>query len=226
MQTASRDIALFPVEKIDYPYATSTVFSAPSLTEDAADEKIGDLLVVDYRYARFALDPRTGLFSMIRLVSLRLPGAERSIICHSGWRDSTWSSLAAIQNGLTPSVRAQRSILFGQNSLDIQGKSAVSLLIDEVRDLCCICSGVLMERVGPDHSPFLHLSNCEHSSVVIRRLLLLCVLYRFDFSHQHCNHFDRYEEGRFPVCLRRTVIEACFLDDCTDEGDVAIHLSS
>ena len=57
--------------KINYPYDTSTVFG-PSPTEDAIDEKIGDLLVVDYRYARFALDPRTGLFSMIRLVPLYL----------------------------------------------------------------------------------------------------------------------------------------------------------
>jgi len=61
------------VEKIDYPYDTSTVFNAPLGTEVALDEKIGDLLVVDYRYARFALDPRTGLFSMVRLVSLYLP---------------------------------------------------------------------------------------------------------------------------------------------------------
>jgi cation-transporting ATPase 13A2 len=68
-QTAYRDIALFPVEKIDYPYDTSTVFNAPPSTEDTPDEKIGDLLIVDYRYARFALDPRTGLFSMVRLVS-------------------------------------------------------------------------------------------------------------------------------------------------------------
>ena len=71
-QTAYRDVALFPVEKIDYPYDTSTVFNAPSTAEDAADEKIGGLVVVDYRYARFALDPRTGLFSMIRLVLSRL----------------------------------------------------------------------------------------------------------------------------------------------------------
>lgn len=71
-QTAYRDVALFSVEKIDYPYNTSTVFNVPSTTEGTADQKIGDLVVVDYRYARFALDPRTGLFSMIRLVLLYL----------------------------------------------------------------------------------------------------------------------------------------------------------
>ena len=84
MQTAYRDIALFPVEKIDYPYDTSTVFSVPSPTVD--DEKIRELLVVDYRYARFALDPRTGLFAMIRLVSLYLPLRDRELT-------SCWKSL-------------------------------------------------------------------------------------------------------------------------------------
>ena len=71
-QTAYRDIALFPVEKIYYPYSTSTVFNAPLATEGAADEEVGNLLIVDYRYARFALDPRTGFFSMVRSVSLYL----------------------------------------------------------------------------------------------------------------------------------------------------------
>jgi hypothetical protein len=68
------------VEKIEYPYDTSTVFGAPSLADDAADEKIGDLLVVDYRYARFALDPRTGLFNMIRLVLPYLQDARHSLL--------------------------------------------------------------------------------------------------------------------------------------------------
>jgi len=71
VQTAYRDIALFPVVKINYPYDISSVFG-PSPTEDTTDERISDLLVVDYRYARFALDPRTGLFSMIRFVPLYL----------------------------------------------------------------------------------------------------------------------------------------------------------
>ena len=74
MKTAYRDIALFPVAHMDYPYSIASVFSTapdpsqllpkyrPSLT-------IGSLTYVDYRYNRFALDPRTGLFGMIRYVS-------------------------------------------------------------------------------------------------------------------------------------------------------------
>lgn len=179
------------MKKIDYPYDTSTVFNPLSLAEDVADEKIGDLLVVDYRYARFALDPRTGLFSMIRLVFLYLQDNIYSPLCDSHWRDSSWNGLGAIQNGLTPSVRTQRSMLFGQNTLDIQGKSTVSLLIDEVcahRYIYSVKS--LKKRVASDHPPFLHLPNCEHSSVVIGRLLLLRILYRIDFRCQHYHHFD------------------------------------
>ena len=74
-KTAYRDIALFPVGHIEYPYPISTVFSAapdpsqmlplyrPSLI-------VGTLTYLDYRYNRFTLDPRTGLFSMIRSVQI------------------------------------------------------------------------------------------------------------------------------------------------------------
>ena len=73
MKTSYRDIALFPVGHMDYPYAIVTAFSAspdptqllpqyrPSLT-------VGTLTYIDYRYNRFALDPRTGLFGMLRCV--------------------------------------------------------------------------------------------------------------------------------------------------------------
>lgn len=183
------------MEKIDYPYDTSTVFNAPPATEAAVDEKIGDLLIVDYRYARFALDPRTGLFSMVRLVSFYFSHAERSLVGDSSWRDSSWNGLASIQSGLPPSVRTQRSVLFGSNTLDIQGKSTVSLLIDEVRSIHQL--SLLDSRdLTTGHSPVLRIPNCEHSPVVPGRLLLLCLLHRLDFGYQHCDHFDRYQEGR------------------------------
>ena len=54
----------------------TTVFSTPpdpaqflpKYRTGDADARIGTLTYVDYRYNRFALDPRTGLFSMIRSV--------------------------------------------------------------------------------------------------------------------------------------------------------------
>ncbi|KAL7281025.1 hypothetical protein ACG7TL_004327 [Trametes sanguinea] len=48
------------------------------------------------------------------------------------WRDSSWTGLGSVQNGLRKDVQAQRMSLFGPNLIDIEGKSTLSLLIDEV----------------------------------------------------------------------------------------------
>ena len=81
-ETPYRDISLFTMKILDYPYPLSTVFSsaviAPpkpasiaessrsSMRENNTDELLHELKVVDYRYARYALNPRTGLFGMVR----------------------------------------------------------------------------------------------------------------------------------------------------------------
>lgn len=69
-KSAYRDIALFPVVKINYPYHVTTVFpphvELPLPDLGLVDGMLDHLLAVDYRYARFALDPRNGLFSMVR----------------------------------------------------------------------------------------------------------------------------------------------------------------
>lgn len=60
--------------RIKYPYKASTVFSdpnppfLPTEVNGRTDETIEELTIVDYRYARFALDSRTGLFSLVRYV--------------------------------------------------------------------------------------------------------------------------------------------------------------
>ncbi|KAG6903012.1 hypothetical protein C0995_007445 [Termitomyces sp. Mi166 len=79
------------------------------------DNNLCRLLVVDYRYSRFALDPRTGLFYMIR-----------------DWRDPSVITLASVQSGIEESLRKQRFLLFGRNEIEIQAKSTISLLVDEV----------------------------------------------------------------------------------------------
>ena len=84
-QTAYRDITLFPILILKYPYPTSTAF--PAAVEDHNSQRLSrvpstsslfkangigehqmleELIVVDYRYSRFILDPRTGLFRMLR----------------------------------------------------------------------------------------------------------------------------------------------------------------
>ncbi|KAI0351056.1 Ca-transporting ATPase [Trametes cingulata] len=124
VETAYRDIALFELRRIRYPYPITTVFStAPDPSQllptargsRSEGDSLDTLTYIDYRYNRFALDPRTGLFSMIR-----------------DWRDTSWAGLGSVQNGLRKDVHTQRMTLFGPNLIDIEGKSTLSLLIDEV----------------------------------------------------------------------------------------------
>jgi len=71
---------LLPIQVLKYPYHISTVFPhtapidqgteavGPAKDYDVRDGMLSRLLVVDYRYTRFAVDPRTGLFHMVRFV--------------------------------------------------------------------------------------------------------------------------------------------------------------
>ncbi|KAG1716644.1 hypothetical protein ID866_522 [Astraeus odoratus] len=130
VESAYRDITLFPIKHLPYPYERSSVFpnvspdieglprntqipKANSYDNDGSDI-IGDLLIVDYRYSRFVLDPNTGLFSTLR-----------------DWRDPSWSNIHSVQHGPPQRTRRQRQTLFGSNLVDIEGKSTISLLLDE-----------------------------------------------------------------------------------------------
>ena len=48
------------------------------------------------------------------------------------WRDPSWTGVRSVQEGLPQSTKIQRLALFGDNIIDIEGKSVTSLLIDEV----------------------------------------------------------------------------------------------
>ncbi|KAF8919770.1 hypothetical protein CPB85DRAFT_1373089 [Mucidula mucida] len=121
VESAYRDISIFPIRTINYHYSINTVFSeepgAPLLkaSNGASEPNMEILHFLDYRYSRFALDPRTGLFSMIR-----------------EWTDRSWLTVAGVQGGLDGDVRTQRSTLFGPNTIDIEAKSTTSLLADEI----------------------------------------------------------------------------------------------
>ncbi|GLB37530.1 putative P5-type ATPase cation transporter [Lyophyllum shimeji] len=135
VESAHRDITLNQVRSLHYPFPIGTVFPFPVSPNQvptgealssiidrskkngivSEDNMLQRLMVVDYRYSRLSLDPRTGLFTMIR-----------------DWRDPSITSSAALQNGLDESTRKRRLILFGNNVIDIEGKSTLSLLIDEV----------------------------------------------------------------------------------------------
>ncbi|KAF8161197.1 P-type ATPase [Crassisporium funariophilum] len=128
VESSYKAIMLLPIQILKYPYHISTVFSSTLPTIPGTDTvkptneayRVRDgilsfLLVVDYRYTRFAVDPRTGLFNMVR-----------------DWRDPSCTGLVSIQHGLDEATKQQRHIIFGKNEIDIEGKSTVSLLVDEV----------------------------------------------------------------------------------------------
>lgn len=207
-KSPNRDLALFPVRSIDYQYHVTTVFPQAISTDQVTtsytlssifarsqsngivseDNILQRLLIVDYRYSRFALDPRSGLFTMVRSVT--------DLIQHSlsqtfsrDWRDPLVTSLSSIQSGVAGSNRKQRLLLFGNNEIEIESKSTISLLIDEVWTISLILLNLKFWHLSiSGYSSFLCFPNCEHRLVDAWRLLLLCFLHRINIYRHHHGH--------------------------------------
>lgn len=104
-------------------------------------------------------------------------------VIHRDWHDFEWKSVLEAQDGLDTPTRRQRSALFGPNLVDIQSKSTVSLLLDEVgfllfEDIC-----IVTQPIDTDYTSLLCISNCEYYSMVYGQLLLLCILHRPYIHH-------------------------------------------
>lgn len=56
-----------------------------------------------------------------------------------------------MQNGLEEPIRQQRLTLFGKNEIDIEGKSTLSLLVDEVGPLAFILHPVVLTLAPHSH---------------------------------------------------------------------------
>ncbi len=94
-----------------------------------------------------------------------------------------------MKNGLEGPQRQQRLALFGPNVIDIEGKSIISLLVDEVSCVLYVTLELSTDfEIG--HPPFLRLPDRQHHPVVIGRLLLLCLLHRVDLVREH--HHNPY----------------------------------
>jgi hypothetical protein len=100
------------------------------------------------------------------------------------WRDHSWTGVVSVKNGLEGHLRQQRLTLFGSNAIDIEGKSIISLLVDEV-SFGLYVTLELSTDLEIGHPPFLRLPDRQHHIVVIGRLLLLCVLHRVDLIREH-----------------------------------------
>ncbi|KAJ1950299.1 hypothetical protein FBU59_000746, partial [Linderina macrospora] len=112
-------IANVPVQRRFYGGSLESIFG--SLTrkgplQDHNDDIVNNLTMFSHMYYRFVYHPYLEKY---------LPNA-----C---WMDSQWTRAPAnIRAGLTYDVRDLRSTIFGDNSIDIEEKSTVRLLFDEV----------------------------------------------------------------------------------------------
>ncbi|SOV01783.1 related to YPK9 - vacuolar protein with a possible role in sequestering heavy metals [Ustilago sp. UG-2017a] len=89
--------------------------SALPMLSGVQTEQLMELSFFDYRYTRFALHPPSGRLRMIK-----------------DWRDPLWTSLPAINNGITFDAEKDRTTIFGKNAIEIKAKSTWQLLVDEV----------------------------------------------------------------------------------------------
>jgi len=137
------------VRRIPYPHRASTVFPSYSTSTkvnsngsssiNSEDFLLENLLLIDYRYAKFALDPTSGSFRVVKCARRSLCWLNLLLIYENrDWRDHSWTGVGSVKNGLEGPLRQQRFTLFGPNVIDIEGKSVVSLLVDEVSFVLCI----------------------------------------------------------------------------------------
>ncbi|PKI84272.1 hypothetical protein MVES_001852 [Malassezia vespertilionis] len=111
--------SVFPPSSMDPPctYAQFQAMQQEPISEQSpeAGEAIVDLIMFEYRYARFALHPPSGRFRLI-----------------IDWRDTTWNSVARMRQGLKSDLEREREQIFGPNVIEIAAKSTWELLVGEV----------------------------------------------------------------------------------------------
>lgn len=79
------------------------------------DPILPDLRFVDYRYVRFCYQPIEDKFM------------------HTGdWKDPSWRNVKSLREGLDADERDRREQVFGPNVIDINQKSTIQIMIDEV----------------------------------------------------------------------------------------------
>lgn len=108
------------IVKSQYGHPVSTVFGSTRKDRlrdyDENDDPIMiQLRFLDYRYVRFCFNPLKDKF----------------VLC-GNWKDPNWTKVRSVRGGLDVDERYRREQVFGQNQIDIQQKSILQLLIDEV----------------------------------------------------------------------------------------------
>lgn len=115
----------FSVQNIQirrYGQSLSTIFGIHEKSAEAAidpdeddDPVIHSLRCLDYRYIRFVYHPLHDKF-----------------LLNNGWKDPNWTDVKVVRSGIDMNEKEHRNLVFGANVIDIEEKSIMQLLIDEV----------------------------------------------------------------------------------------------
>lgn len=151
-----------------YGQSLSTIFGIHEKSPEAAfdldeddDPVIPSLRCLDYRYIRFVYHPLHDKF-----------------LLNNGWKDPNWTDVKVVRSGIDMNEKEHRNLVFGANVIDIEEKSIMQLLIDEVRQyplsrivlvdyVMWIYGGVLKLTCEPiGFPPLLRVSNSQFGSLV------------------------------------------------------------
>lgn len=97
------------------------------MNEDEDDDPVIPYLrCLDYRYIRFCYHPLLDKFVM-----------------NNSWKDPAWTNVSELRQGIVGEDKEMRSLVFGKNVIDIEEKTTMQLLVDEVFSLVqCVFSQV------------------------------------------------------------------------------------
>jgi len=110
------------VEARSYGRALSSVFglsekvTLPLEMGQEQDPVLKQLRTFSYRYIRLYFHPTRDKF-----------------IVFNGWKDPNWIDVLSARAGINSDEKAARERLFGPNLIEMKQKSALQLLVDEVR---------------------------------------------------------------------------------------------
>lgn len=108
------------MQRYRYGHSLSTVFGpaekgALQEFDEDDDPVIMQLSHFDYRYVRFFFHPLNDEF----------------VLC-SHLKDPVWTDMKSIRAGLDGDEKQRKAQVFGKNQIDVQQKSVLQLLVDEV----------------------------------------------------------------------------------------------
>lgn len=114
------EFAVQQVEEQEYDRSLSTVFGESEKSrhrdyDENFDPVIKQLRCLDYRYIRFCYHPLKDKF-----------------VLANTWKDPSWTSAAALREGLDFEERDNRECVFGKNIIDLAEKPVGQLLVEEV----------------------------------------------------------------------------------------------